>query len=139
MADARPFRDADRVLETAARLWQALPPTEWQAAFDSHPRIGEQQPHHATAQSIAWSAAEQASLRAHPDATNALARANAAYEARFGRIFLICASGRSADEILAEAHRRMHSDDATELAEAVEQQRQITVLRLRRWLGEDPE
>ena len=63
--------------------------------------------------------------------------ANRRYEARFGRIFIICASGRSAREILAALEARMKNDDATELREAAEQQRQITVLRLKRWLEAD--
>ena len=65
----------------------------------------------------------------------ALEEGNRRYEERFGRIFIICASGRKRSEILAALELRMKNDDATELREAAEQQRQITVLRLKRWLG----
>ena len=64
-----------------------------------------------------------------------LARRNAEYEARFGRVFLVCATGKSAAEMLAILKRRIGNDAETELREAAEQQRQITQLRLRRWLG----
>ena len=67
----------------------------------------------------------------------ALAEGNRQYEERFGRIFIVCASGRSAQEILAILNARMSNTAAAELLEAAEQQRQITQLRLRRWLGTD--
>ena len=63
-----------------------------------------------------------------------LARANADYEERFGRVFLVCATGKSAVEMLQILRRRMSNDDVTELQEAAEQQRQITQLRLQKWL-----
>ena len=78
---------------------------------------------------------EQAvALSADEAAKVALKDANRRYEERFGRIFIICASGRSASEILTALEARMKNDDATELLEAAEQQRQITVVRLKRWL-----
>jgi 2-oxo-4-hydroxy-4-carboxy-5-ureidoimidazoline decarboxylase len=61
--------------------------------------------------------------------------ANREYEARFGRIFIICATGKSAAEMLAILHQRLSNDPRAELLEAAEQQRQITQLRLRKWLG----
>ena len=69
------------------------------------------------------------------EAKLALAEGNRRYEARFGRIFIVCASGKSAAEILGILESRMTNDPNTELHEAAEQQRQITQLRLRRWLG----
>ena len=70
------------------------------------------------------------------DATKlALAEENRQYEERFGRIFIVCASGKSAAEILAILNDRLNNTPAAELLEAAEQQRQITQLRLRRWLG----
>jgi 2-oxo-4-hydroxy-4-carboxy-5-ureidoimidazoline decarboxylase len=65
----------------------------------------------------------------------ALAERNRQYEEKFGRIFIVCAAGKSAEEILAILNRRMKNTAATELLEAGEQQRQIIQLRLRRWLG----
>ena len=64
-----------------------------------------------------------------------LARRNMEYEARFGRVFLVCATGKTAAEMLAILTRRLGNDAESELREAAEQQRQITQLRLRKWLG----
>lgn len=65
---------------------------------------------------------------------DALAEANREYERRFRRIFIVCATGKSAPEILAILQRRMANDEETELQEAAEQQRQIAEIRLRKWL-----
>ena len=64
----------------------------------------------------------------------ALGEANREYERRFGRIFIVSAAGKSAEEILSALRRRLNSDEATELREAAEQQRQITQIRLRKWM-----
>jgi 2-oxo-4-hydroxy-4-carboxy-5-ureidoimidazoline decarboxylase len=64
----------------------------------------------------------------------ALAEANREYERRFNRIFIVCATGKSAPEILQILRRRLNNDDKTELREAAEQQQQITEIRLRKWL-----
>jgi 2-oxo-4-hydroxy-4-carboxy-5-ureidoimidazoline decarboxylase len=67
-------------------------------------------------------------------AKSALADANREYEQRFHRIFIICATGKSAPEMVAILQRRLNNDPETELHEAAEQQRQITELRLKKWL-----
>jgi 2-oxo-4-hydroxy-4-carboxy--5-ureidoimidazoline (OHCU) decarboxylase len=64
-----------------------------------------------------------------------MAEGNRAYEQRFNRIFIVCAAGKSAPEILEILRRRMRNDDPTELHEAAEQQRQIAHLRLKKWLS----
>jgi 2-oxo-4-hydroxy-4-carboxy-5-ureidoimidazoline decarboxylase len=135
----RPIADEAALIAASSDVWRALPVEAWLEAFDSHPRIGDQKPQgHATDESLKSSAREQAvALSADEAAKVALKDANRHYEARFGRIFIICASGRSASEILAALEARMKNDDATELREAAEQQRQITALRLKRWLGAD--
>ena len=66
----------------------------------------------------------------------ALAEGNLEYELKFQRIFIICATGKSVDEILENLRRRLTNDEMTELHEAAEQQRQITQIRLRKWLIE---
>jgi 2-oxo-4-hydroxy-4-carboxy-5-ureidoimidazoline decarboxylase len=127
------------MIAESSAVWRALPVQCWQEAFDSHPRIGEQKAQgHATDESLQSSATEQAVAVSADEATKvALKEANRRYEERFGRIFIICASGRSAGEILAALEARMKNGDAAELLEAVEQQRQITELRLKRWLEAD--
>lgn len=134
----RPFATAEDLLLASDAVWRDLPEDSWREAFDSHPRIGESRPAGtSSAQSIAWSSQEQSSaVQAQADITTRLAEANRRYEERFGRIFIVCASGRSAEEILAIANARMGNDNGTEMLEAAEQQRQITQLRLRRWLGQ---
>ena len=131
----RPLDDVAAVLAASSEVWQALPVADWQEAFDSHPRIGERHAQAATAASLQSSAQEQSiAISADDAAKAALVEGNKRYEEKFGRIFLVRASGRSAAEILAILESRMANDDATELREAAEQQRQITELRLRRWL-----
>jgi 2-oxo-4-hydroxy-4-carboxy-5-ureidoimidazoline decarboxylase len=139
LAARRPIVDEDTLLAESAAVWQALPEQAWQDAFDSHPRIGEQKAQKdATAESLQASAKEQSvALSADEAAKFALKEANRRYEQRFGRIFIICASGKSAQEILAALESRMNNDEATEMREAAEQQRQITALRLKRWLEAD--
>ena len=136
MAAQRPFASAQQLLAASDAVWAALDEPAWREAFAAHPRIGQQNAPGATAQSLAWSSEEQRAA-AEPDgaARLALAEGNRQYEERFGRIFIVCAAGRSAAEILAILQRRMQNTAAAEMLEAAEQQRQITQLRLRRWLG----
>jgi len=104
-------------------------------AFRAHPRIGERKAAHASAQSSQWSSQEQASVDSAQAAILAeLAAGNARYEELFGFTYIVCASGKSAEEMLAILQRRLSSDRQTELREAAEQQRQITQIRLRKWL-----
>jgi 2-oxo-4-hydroxy-4-carboxy-5-ureidoimidazoline decarboxylase len=135
LADLRPFASPEALFDAADHVWKALPASDWQQAFNSHPRIGEQKAHAATAESLRWSSGEQSA--ANPDsATKAKLRAaNRKYEAKFDRIFLVCATGKTAAEMLAILSRRLGNDPASELLEAAEQQRQITQLRLRKWIG----
>jgi len=128
-------READ-VLKAATEIWRELPVEDWMEAFASHPRIGERHAAGAaTARSMAWSGEEQRAAALNGDATkHALREANGQYERRFGRIFLICARGRTSEEILSNLEARMANDDETELLEAAEQQRQITAMRLQRWM-----
>ena len=88
-------------------------------------------------QSVEWSAQEQRNVGdAEAAVKDALADANREYERRFNRIFIVCATGKSAPEILEILRRRLKNDAETELHEAAEQQRQITQIRLRKWLQE---
>lgn len=137
MAALRPLANEGELLGAAERVWQGLGFEDWDEAFRSHPRIGERKrPAGATWRSAAWSSQEQSGVDAQDAETLAeLARGDAEYEARFGRVFLVCATGRNATEILAVLRARLSNDEETELRETAEQQRQITWLRLRKWLA----
>lgn len=138
MVARRPFGSVERVLAAADDTWRSLAPDDWREAFSHHPRIGERR---AAAQqserSAAWAAGEQAGVGGAPDDTrDALERANREYEKRFGYIYIVCASGRSADELLADATARLRNPPDVELAVAAEEQRRITRLRLEKLLGQ---
>ena len=136
MTARRPFATAGELFSTSDLVWENLPEDAWREAFDSHPRIGQAHAKAATAQSLSWSTEEQnAAVTPDEAAKQSLAEANRQYEAKFGRIFIVCATGKSAAEILEICHARINNDPATEMLQAAEQQRQITQLRLRRWLG----
>jgi OHCU decarboxylase len=138
MAALRPIEDEDSLLAASDRTWRSLAETDWMEAFAHHPRIGHAvAPSTASAQSAQWSSAEQRKVRAAEDnVLNALAEGNRAYEQRFGRIFIVCASGKSAPTILDILQRRLRHDEQTELRESAEEQRQITNLRLKKWICE---
>lgn len=133
----RPFGTDAELFEASDRVWRELRPEDWEEAFRSHPRIGERKgPATATKQSAAWSSQEQDGIHTQNASVLAeLARRNQEYDARFGRVFLVCATGKSAAEMLGILKGRLENDAETELREAAEQQRQITQLRLRKWLG----
>jgi 2-oxo-4-hydroxy-4-carboxy-5-ureidoimidazoline decarboxylase len=135
LAGLRPFGSFEELSAASDRVWLALPEADWQEAFDSHPRIGQGHAKAATGKSLSWSAGEQAAANPDDAAKAALAEGNAAYEAKFGRIFIVCATGKSAAEMLEILQGRLKNDAAIEVSEAAEQQRLITQLRLRKWLG----
>jgi len=134
----RPFPEDLSLVRVSDEIWSRLKPDDWMEAFSRHPRIGERKaPSAASAQSATWSAQEQQSVAGSELAVqSALAEANRAYEQRFGRVFIVCASGKSASEMLEILRRRMHNDDAAELREAAEEQRKITNIRLKKWLSQ---
>lgn len=107
-------------------------------AFAHHPRIGHSvAPSTAPARSAQWSGEEQQNVgAAGNDVIAALAEGNRTYEQRFGRIFIVCAAGKSAYAILDNLQRRLRNDEQAELQESAEQQRQITSLRLKKWIYE---
>jgi 2-oxo-4-hydroxy-4-carboxy-5-ureidoimidazoline decarboxylase len=142
MAAGRPFPDRAALLDAADRHWRALGAEAWLEAFRGHPRIGERDaaPRDAAPpagdRGARWSEQEQAGARrADPAVLAALADANRDYEARFGHIFLICATGRSAGEMLAALRARLENPPDVELRTAAEEQRKITRLRLEKMLS----
>jgi OHCU decarboxylase len=136
MVDRRPFADESALLAAADETWGILEPSDWMEAFRSHPRIGESRASTAIHEkSVEWSAQEQRDVAGAEDEVKAaLADANEEYERRFNRIFIVCASGKSASEILEICQRRLKNDAETELRESAEQQRQIMQIRLKKWL-----
>jgi 2-oxo-4-hydroxy-4-carboxy-5-ureidoimidazoline decarboxylase len=133
----RPFESPQQIFAAADRVWAKLAERDWQQAFATHPRIGQQQASAATKEAQAWAQHHQPpSAEPEGDVTTlALAEGNRHYEGRFGRIFIVCAQGKIGAEILSILNARMHNTIAMEWFESGEQQRQITHLRLRRWLG----
>ena len=137
MAGRRPIVEEAALIRASDEIWAGLGQADRQEAFSKHPRIGERKaPAGAPEKSAAWSAQEQQGVAAAQDLVlQELARANREYEQRFGRVFIVCATGKSADETLRILRRRLHNDEATELREAAEEQRKITNLRLKKWLA----
>ncbi len=137
VAERRPLLDREELLEASQTAFADLTDIDWTEAFESHPRIGEQQAKiETTARSLRWSRAEQVAADAQDEPIARLLReGNRAYEARFGRIFLVCAAGRSRAEMLALLHARLHNDPETEQTVACREQERITALRLERWLA----
>ncbi|WP_282183050.1 2-oxo-4-hydroxy-4-carboxy-5-ureidoimidazoline decarboxylase [Scandinavium goeteborgense] len=126
---ARPFSSVEQLLETAVALTERWQLAELDRALAAHPRIGDK-PKGVSAES-AFSRQEQSAVNSHDAAlTQALAQGNAEYEARFGRVFLIRAKGRSGEEILSILQQRLNNTEAEEVQEALRQLRQITQLRL---------
>jgi len=137
MASKRPLQDDGALLAASDEIWRGLGEPDWVEAFRSHPRIGETRAQKdATAQSSAWSAQEQQKAATADEAIKmALKWGNREYEQKFGRIFIVCATGKSASEILEILRRRLHNDEATELQQAAEEQRQIMHIRLKKWIA----
>lgn len=136
LASKRPIADEASLAEASTAIWWALPEQAWREAFDSHPRIGQKHAaSHATTESLQWSAKEQQNVSADDTAKLALAEANRRYEQKFGRIFIVCATDKTSAKILALLEARLQKDQVTELQEAAEEQRQITQLRLNKWLN----
>jgi OHCU decarboxylase len=128
VAARRPFADTYSLLETAEEAWLDLGPSAWLEAMEGHPRIGER-----GGRAPASSEREQSGVETATEETlAALAEENRRYEARFGHVFLISASGRSADEILAALRQRLHNSPETEVRVAADEHRKITRLRLER-------
>jgi OHCU decarboxylase len=124
MLAARPFGGDAELLAAAERVWWGLGRADWLEAFAAHPRIGGD----ATTD---WTRREQAGVDGAGEATRAaLAEGNRAYEARFGHMFVISATGKSAAELLDALRGRLTNDPAMELRVAAEEQAKITRLRL---------
>jgi len=125
MLDRRPFGSLPALQDAASSIWQNLAERDWREAFSHHPKIGDK-----NARGLAER--EQSGVRAAPDdVVRALAEGNVAYESKFGFIFIVCATGLSAESMLTMLNQRLSNDPATEIAIAAAEQARITELRLR--------
>jgi len=146
MLTARPLRDRAALFAAADRAWSTLTSEQLAEAIARHPRLGATRAAvPLSARESRWSAGEQAGAGSADEATRvALERGNAEYERRFGHTFILCASGRSAEDMLAELRSRLTNDPATERTVTAGELRRITLLRLEKLLadarapGEDP-
>ncbi len=133
---AFPVTDDGALFAEARRIWFGLTEADWREAFTHHPKIGDMTALQAKFASTAhWAAGEQGAVKsAAAEVLEALAAGNAAYEARFGYIFIVCASGKSADEMLTLLQARLPNEPAAEMRIAMNEQAKITQLRLEKLL-----
>lgn len=132
MLAARPFDSLEALYTAANSVWLNLDKNDYLQAFEGHPKIGDVESLRAKyAHTKALAAGEQASVNQADEATlGALAEGNAEYEARFGYIFIVCATGKSAEEMLALLKERLHNDPTYEIHVAAAEQHKITCIRL---------
>ena len=140
MLALRPFSSETQIFGEADNVWWHLGDGDWREAFSHHPKLGADVTalREKFAATAAWSAAEQAGVAAASEETlEVLAAGNAAYEARFGMIFIVCASGLSAEQMLDRLDDRIDNEPAAELRIAAGEQAKITRLRLARLVRSD--
>jgi 2-oxo-4-hydroxy-4-carboxy-5-ureidoimidazoline decarboxylase len=132
MLGRRPFASNQALMSAADEIWNALERADWQQAFAAHPPIGDMQSlHQKFADTADWCSGEQAGVAGTgSDIIRKLAEGNCAYRAKFGYIFIVCASGKSAAEMLDMLELRLNNDPETELRIAAAEQVRITRLRL---------
>lgn len=133
MLGRRPFAGQDAALAAARDEWFRLSPDDWRDAFSHHPKIGDGESLRARFPlTHQLSAREQASVADAGDAVlDSLADGNERYQQKFGYIFIVCATGKRADEMLALLEARLPNDPETEIRIAAEEQARITAMRLR--------
>ena len=134
VANARPYANLETLIANASDTWWSLQREDWLEAFRSHPKIGEKKAAAPVSdKSRQWSGQEQAGVAtASRETVDALAALNWAYEQKFGFIFIICAKGKTPDEMLESLKKRLENDAETELPIAAEEQSKITELRLKK-------
>jgi 2-oxo-4-hydroxy-4-carboxy-5-ureidoimidazoline decarboxylase len=132
-----PFASPKALYEAAERTWHNLGEADWREAFAHHPKIGDVGAlREKFASTAAWAASEQGAVRQASQATlEALAAGNEAYERKFGYIFIVCATGKSADEMLVLLQARLPHDPGQEIHVAMREQAKITRLRLQKLLA----
>lgn len=138
MSRERPFQSVHELLQTGDRIWWDLGPEDWQEAFQGHPQIGAASSSFSHPKGTEqWSAEEQSGVRGTTQSVlNDFQEANRAYLEKFGFTFIVCATGKSYQEILPMLFGRLQRDREAELRTAAEEQCRITHLRLRKLLLE---
>ena len=133
----RPFASVTILLGGADLIWLGLDRKDWLEAFAHHPRIGERDLSQTKFAATAIQAGkEQSGMAVATDAQRAeFAAGNEQYEQKFGHVFLICATGKIASQMLEQLRQRLNNDAAAELTNAAREQSAITRLRLERWLN----
>jgi OHCU decarboxylase len=138
LAKQRPFASTAKLIENADRIWFSLQPDDWLEAFRSHPKIGEKKSQQATStEATKWSEQEQSGVRdASQTTASLLAQLNDEYEKKFGFIFIVCATGKSSEEMLALLRARMNNSPDRELLIAAREQAKISQLRITKLLNQ---
>lgn len=136
MLNARPFDSTESLYNAADQIWSGLHNKDYLQAFEGHPKIGDVSSLRAKyADTKALAAGEQASVNQADDATVlALAEGNNAYEKRFGYIFIVCATGKSAAHMLDLLNARLTNEPDLEIQLAAAEQQKITRIRLEKLL-----
>ncbi|GAB3636948.1 2-oxo-4-hydroxy-4-carboxy-5-ureidoimidazoline decarboxylase [Hymenobacter arcticus] len=132
-----PFATAEALFAAADQVWQNLAEVDWREAFTHHPKIGDVNAlREKFASTATWAAGEQGAVKQAPQATlEALAAGNDTYEQKFSYIFIVCATGKSAAEMLALLQARLPNEDSQEIKIAMSEQAKITRLRLEKLLA----
>jgi len=139
IAAQRPFETLHDLMQTAERVWWSLEQQDWLEAFRSHPKIGEKKAEaQTTATAQKWSEQEQSGITdpATRETRRELAELNHQYEDKFGFIFIVCATGKSSEELLSLLRERVSNDAEKELRIAAAEQAKITGLRLGKLLNQ---
>lgn len=141
MTARRPYESLEELTRAASDIWSSLSPEDWLEAFRGHPKIGAKIGEKKASETIStqaqqWSGQEQSGVSDADRATiDSLAQLNREYEEKFGFIFIVCATGKSAGEMLAILRERLPNDAATELPIAAAEQAKITELRLKKLIN----
>jgi OHCU decarboxylase len=137
MTGSRPFKSLEQLQTRASEIWWRLDRDDWLEAFRSHPKIGGSKAEEKVSdQSRAWSGEEQSGVKSGSEQVlSELARLNRQYDDKFGFIFIVCATGKSSDEMLAILKSRLANDAETELRKAASEQEKITEIRLRKLIS----
>ncbi len=136
LASLFPFENAEQLFREAETIWESCSEADWREAFAHHPKIGDIDSLRARfASTKAWAAGEQAGVAsASQNVLEDLAEGNRLYEEKFGYIFIICATGKSAGEMLDSLNARLPNAPETEIRIAMQEQGKITRIRLEKLL-----